>query len=88
MNSVRSISGPPSASSIYSVTSLGEVLVFDPKVAEDGGCDSEAKKCDGQYSQQIPLDGKSMPLAHTLENGFVAGCVLAFSLRMAEDSQG
>lgn len=87
MNSVRSISGPPSAASIYSVTTSGEVLVFDPKVAEDAGCDAEAKQCDGQYSLEIPLDGKSMPLAHGLENGFVTGCVLAFSLRMAEDSQ-
>ena len=89
MNSVRSITGPPSSASMFSVTSLGEVLVFDPKVAEDGGCDSEAKKCDGQYSQEIPLEGKktTMPIAHLLENGFVAGCVIAFSLRMAEDSQ-
>ena len=44
MNSVRGISGPPSSpGSVFSVTSRGEVKVFDPKVAfcEEG---SEVKK--------------------------------------------
>ena len=69
MNSVRNIAGPPSAGSTFSVTARGEVAVFDPKVTEEAGCDPEIKKEDGQFSQNIPVEGQPLPIIRVLENG-------------------
>ena len=56
MNSVRSLRGAPSfPGSVFSVTSRGEVVVFDPRAvtAEQQAAMQEhnAKKLDGQFSQ-------------------------------------
>ena len=56
MNSVRSVRGAPSfPGSVFSVTSKGETVVFDPKVttAEQQAAMQEGstKRMDGQFSQ-------------------------------------
>ncbi len=85
MNSVRGVKGAPSAGSLFSVTSQGEVVVFDPIVAEESGLEPEVKKLDGQFSQDIPVEGMDMPVVAPLENGFVAGSVISMTLKMGEN---
>ncbi|XP_059099157.1 tectonin beta-propeller repeat-containing protein-like isoform X1 [Tigriopus californicus] len=85
MNSVRGIDGPPSKGSTFSVTARGEVTVFDPKVMEEGGFDQEIKKVDGQFSQTIAIDeDETLPLIRSLENGFIPGTVMSFTLLVKE----
>ncbi len=90
MNSVHGISTAPSSpGSIYSVTSRGEVMVFDPRVSLN---DSEAMgKAPGEeetrFMQEIPVKGFDLPLVRVLENGFSKGSVLALKFWLHEDCQ-
>jgi hypothetical protein len=84
MNSVRGITGPPSPGSLFSVTSWGEVVVFDPRVSEESGFEPEVKKLDGQFSQDLPVEGRDTPIVAMLENGFVPGTVISFTLKLSE----
>lgn len=85
MNSVRGMSGAPSADSLFSVTSRGEVAVFDPLAADEAGCEPNAKKEDTRFSQEIKIEPREqMPIVRALENGFTPGTSISFSIKLPE----
>ncbi|XP_066998371.2 tectonin beta-propeller repeat-containing protein isoform X2 [Anabrus simplex] len=67
---MNNVHGPPSPSSIWCTTTLGDVFVFDPVVFE-------ASQLDGEFYVQVTdLGGTTAPFDVNLHNGFPPGCVL------------
>lgn len=69
------------------IISIISIRIYFLPFFSSPGCESDAKKTDGQYFQDIPVENRELPLVHALENGFVQGCVLSFSLRLPEQCQ-
>ena len=86
MNCVRGINGPPSPGSVFSVTTKGEVAVFDPKVISDDAT-NEVKKMDGQFMQEIDIKDAPLPIVRILENGFEPGSLISISAKMSQGCQ-
>ncbi len=88
INSVKGVdnSAPSFPGAVFSVTSRGEVVVFDPKAAlAEESASTAVKKMDGQFSQEISVRGHEPPVIRTLDNGFGAGSLLAMSLTIQGD---
>ena len=88
INCVRATQSRPSAGSLFSVTSKGEVCVFDPRAEELAGSDAVEKKPqnDLNYSQAIPVAGRPLPIVCPLDNGFGEGSSLYFQIKMKDDA--
>ena len=90
MNSVRCTqSGPSPGNSIFSVTSKGEVCVFDSLAAENACLleqDKSKKVEDASFSQNIPFHGRTLPLVHPLENSFPCGSSLFVTAKINENA--
>ena len=88
VNSVRRCTGGPTPGKcVFSVTSRGEVCIFDAQAAENesggvNGSGSGDQQIDCAYSQEIPCRDRPLPLLHPLENGFPPGSEIFASLRI------
>jgi hypothetical protein len=84
----------PGPGSLFSLTTRGEVAVFDPAsvapAADSGGTEAGLalglRKLDGQFSQDIPVHAET-PLVRMLENGFAEGSVLVITMIVKEAAQ-
>jgi len=84
INSVRGTVSRPSAGSVFSVSNRGEVFVFDPSAAASSG-EEENSVVGNNYSQELDVFSKPLPLCENLANGFEPGSSLYMELRLMED---
>ena len=81
MNSVHGTLGTPGHNSVFSVTGRGEVMVWDSEAASLRG--EETSEQEGsQYSLEIPVADKPLPLMEKLINGFGPGSSLYTEIRI------
>ena len=60
----------PCPGSLVSVTSKGEVCLFDPMAMEKSGLDTSSLQNDSSFIQSINVAARPLPIVHLLENGF------------------
>ena len=86
INSVLKTQSRPSTGSLISITSKGEVCVFDTTAMEKSGLDALEKRTqdDGVFAQSINVSGRPLPIVHSLENGFGVDSSLFVQVKMQQ----
>ena len=79
----------PSPGSLLSLTSKGEICIFDPVAMERSGLDATEKRTqnDWVFTQSINVcSARPLPIVHSLENGFSADSSLFIQVKLHEDA--
>lgn len=86
INSVLKTQSKPSTGSLISVTSQGEVCLFDSSAMERSGIDSSVRRsqADNVFSQCINVSSSPLPLVQMLENGFSEDSSIFLQVKLAE----
>ena len=79
---MNNVYGRPGPNSIWATTALGEVLVYDPVIAE-----VNQQNLAGLFSQELNTAGKLLPFESILQNGFPPGSALEISVCVHDDAE-
>ena len=88
INSVMSTQTRPYPGSLLSLTSKGEICIFDPTASERSGLDATEKRTqnDCVFTQSINVCARPLPIVHSLENGFSVDSSLFIQVKLDEDA--
>ena len=88
INSVLSTQTRPYPGSLLSLTSKGEICIFDPTATERSGLDATEKRTqnDWVFTQSINVGARPLPIVHSLENGFSVDSSLFIQVKLDEDA--
>ena len=88
INSVMSTQTRPCPGSLLSLTSKGDICIFDPTAMERSGLDATEKRTqnDWVFTQSINVCARPLPIVHSLENGFSADSSLFIQVKLHEDA--
>ena len=78
----------PYPGSLLSLTSKGEICIFDPTATERSGLDATEKRTqnDWVFTQSINVGARPLPIVHSLENGFSVDSSLFIQVKLDEDA--
>ena len=78
----------PYPGSLLSLTSKGEICIFDPTASERSGLDATEKRTqnDCVFTQSINVCARPLPIVHSLENGFSVDSSLFIQVKLDEDA--